>query len=149
MVRRTYRTTTHRNGGLLSRLRGRRENITTTTTTTTKTKTIRKKRNPHEPVHHHHRRPSIRDKISGTFMKLEGTLRRRPGLKVSISVMNERTCIRVRRLTIISRRLAPGECMELMGDFHVELIDISKHLVSMTAGDGLWQLIRPFYPRWK
>ena len=86
MVRRNYRTTTHRSGGLLSRLRGRREYTTTTTIPTTKTTLARRPREP-VPVQPRHRRPSIGDKISGAFMKLEGTLTRRPGLKVSISMI--------------------------------------------------------------
>lgn len=93
MVRRSYRTTTHRNGGLLSRLRGRRQQTTTTTTTTTKTTSTGRnpaQAVPHSQIHsnqvrHNHRRPTIGDKISGAFMKLEGSLTRRPGLKVSIS----------------------------------------------------------------
>jgi hypothetical protein len=80
MVRRSRRTTTARRGGIFSRLRGRR-NETVTTTTTTTTRRTRKNRRA-EPVHDHRRRAGIGDKISGAFMKLEGTLTRRPGLKV-------------------------------------------------------------------
>ena len=34
------------------------------------------------PAHHHRRRPSLGDKVAGAFMKLRGSLTRRPGLKV-------------------------------------------------------------------
>jgi hypothetical protein len=69
-------------------------------------------------------------------MKLGGTLTRRPDLKVSISVMHAL----VRRLTIISRLLAPGECTELMDVIWVELIRVSNRLVEMilAASDKLW-----------
>jgi len=130
MVRRTHRTTTHRSGGILSRLRGRRKNTTTITTTT---KTTRTRRSPREPVHHHRRRPSIGDKISGAFMKLEGALTRRPGLKVSISAIYASG----QRLTIISRLPAPGECTELMGVTRVGLTKVPDYLVC----EGLWLVV--------
>jgi len=142
MVRRSHRTTTHSNGGFLSRLRGRRGNTTVVTTTTTTRTTSppepvtphhttrrsrgllrpqRTVRRPGEPLQPHHRRPTIGDKISGAFMKLEGTLTRRPGLKVRICEEHL-----VRRLTIISRLLALGECTELMDVTCAELTKISQ-----------------------
>ncbi|KAI9731716.1 MAG: hypothetical protein M1834_004505 [Cirrosporium novae-zelandiae] len=72
---------------------------TTTTTRTTRTKpsfmsrlTHRRRRSPRTtattthrvPVtHHHRRRPSLGDKVSGAFLKLRGSLTRRPGKKAA------------------------------------------------------------------
>jgi len=87
-MRRTHRNTTTRRAGFFDRLRPRRkQTVTTTTTTTTETRRTRNARHSHNaaPVHHQRRRASMGDKISGAFMKLEGTLTRRPGLKVSNS----------------------------------------------------------------
>jgi hypothetical protein len=44
-----------------------------------------------EPLHHQRRRASIGDKVSGAFMKLRGSLTRRPGLKVCTTLtVNEK-----------------------------------------------------------
>jgi len=49
-----------------------------TTTTTTRRGFLGRKK-----VVHHYRKPTMKDKISGAFLRLKGSLTRRPGVKAA------------------------------------------------------------------
>ncbi|KJK84649.1 hypothetical protein H634G_00170 [Metarhizium anisopliae BRIP 53293] len=62
---------------------GRRTHHHTTTTTTTRPprRGLFSRRPRH--AHHQKRKPTMKDKVSGAFTKLRGSLTRRPGLKAA------------------------------------------------------------------
>ncbi|KND89615.1 hypothetical protein TOPH_05739 [Tolypocladium ophioglossoides CBS 100239] len=80
-----YNTSTkHQKTAMFSGRKTRHHNHTTTTTTSHPPRRhgIFSRRHA-APVHHQKRKPTMKDKISGAFTKLRGSLTGRPGLKAA------------------------------------------------------------------